>query len=108
MFHYHSEYFPFAENQELRFCSTAFADKRIGENMVCRLFYQLVVNMGKYLPQREKVRENTSCLTALVIFAKLSLFSANISPYQPQAHEINSIYFSYTLGKGLQCVSLLL
>ena len=101
MFHFHSEYFPYAENQNYVFCSTAFADKIIGENIVYRLFYQLVVNMGKYLPQKGKVRENTSCLTALVIFADLSLFrqifphitrgtsyfrgpfpfSANISPY---------------------------
>ena len=33
----------------------------------------LVVNVGKYLPQKRKVRENNECHKALVIFADLSL-----------------------------------
>ena len=41
--------------------------------MIYHLFYQLVVNMGKYLPKKGKVRENNECLTALIIFADLSL-----------------------------------
>ena len=47
--------------------------------------------MGKCLPQEGKVRENDSCLTALVIFADLPLFRQMFSPCQSQADEINSI-----------------
>ena len=41
---------------------------------IYNLFYQLVVNVGKYLPQKGKVRENNECLMTLVIFTDLSLF----------------------------------
>ena len=32
----------------------AFVDKTIRGNIIYNLFYQLVVNMGKYLPQKGK------------------------------------------------------
>ena len=44
------------------------------------LFYHLAINMGKYLPQRERSAKITSAVKALVIFAVLSLFSAHIAP----------------------------
>ena len=34
------------------FCSSAFVDKIIRGNITYDLFYQLVVNMGKYLPKK--------------------------------------------------------
>ena len=34
--------------------------------------------MEKYLPQKGKVHENNTCLTALVIFAKLFLYRQNL------------------------------
>ena len=45
-------------------------------NIIRFFFYQLVRKYrgNNYLPQKGKVRENNSCLTALVILAKLSLF----------------------------------
>ena len=36
--------------------------------------HQSVVNIGKYLPKKGKIRENNECHKALVIFADLSLF----------------------------------
>ena len=45
------------------------------------LFHQHMVDVGKYLPQKGKVGKNNSCLTALIIFADLPLFLANIFPY---------------------------
>ena len=50
--------------------------------IISNLFHQLVVNMGKYLPQKGKVCKNNLCCMALVIFVDLSLFLANtgISP----------------------------
>ena len=33
-------------------------DKIISENKIYNLFYQLVVNMGNYMPQQGKFREN--------------------------------------------------
>ena len=44
----------------------------------CDLFYQLVVNVEKYLPQKGQVCKNNSSLTALVIFADLSHFGNKI------------------------------
>ena len=38
-----------------------------------QLFHQVVVNMGKYLSQKGKVRENNECRKTRVIFADLSL-----------------------------------
>ena len=37
--------------------------------------------MGKYLTKKGKVRENNESRMALVIFADLFPFEANISPY---------------------------
>ena len=71
------------------FCSSLFyylLDRRIRGNTIYDLFYQLVVNIRKYLPK--KVRENNECrkgtryfrgpfsfsAKALVIFADLFLF----------------------------------
>ena len=48
----------FPGNLELRFCSITFVDKLIRGNII---FYQHVVYMGKYLPQKGKVRENNEC-----------------------------------------------
>ena len=39
----------------------AFVDKIISGNIIYDLFYKLVVNMGKYLPQKGKVRQNNEC-----------------------------------------------
>ena len=61
----------FPGNLELRFCSITFVDKLIRGNII---FYQHVVYMGKYLPQKGKVRENNECRKTLVIFADLSPF----------------------------------
>ena len=47
------------------FCCTAFVHKIIRGNIIYNLFYQLVVNMRKYLPQKGKVRENNSCRKAV-------------------------------------------
>ena len=47
--------------------------------------------MGKYLPQKGTVREKiTHALQHLLNSGPLP-FSANISPYQTEANEINSI-----------------
>ena len=56
------------------FCSAAFVDKPIRVTVIYNIFYQLVVITGKYLPQKEKVRENISIFTSRVIFADISLF----------------------------------
>ena len=65
--------------------SNAFLDEIIRGNIIYSSFHQLVINMGniclKYLPQKGKIRENSSCLKALVILVDLSPFSTNISPY---------------------------
>ena len=53
-----TKYFPHAENLEILFCSTTFVDKIIRGNTICVLFYQLEVNMGKYLSQKGKARGN--------------------------------------------------
>ena len=42
------------------------------EYIIFDLFYYLVFNMGKYLPQKGKFQENNLCLTALVIFKDIS------------------------------------
>ena len=52
-------------------CSTAFADEIIRGNEIYNSFYQLLVNMGKYLPKRENVHENNECRKAV----RHSLFS---------------------------------
>ena len=49
------------------------------------LFYQLVINMEKYLPQKVKGGENNECHKALVFFHRPLPFLANISPYKLQA-----------------------
>ena len=74
--------FPHAENLELLFVlvKVAFVAKIIGENIISDLFYQFVVSMGKYLPQKRKVRENKGCRKALVIFADLSLLRQIFPP----------------------------
>ena len=45
--------------------------------------------MENYLLKREKVRENNECRCTRY-FGGTFPFSANISPYKPQADEINS------------------
>ena len=57
IFPYHSENFPHAENLKPFFCSTAFVDKIIKVIKVTS-FYQIVVNIGKYLPQKGKARHS--------------------------------------------------
>ena len=77
IFLYQGEYFPHAENLELLcFCSAAFVEKKkkIRGNRIYNSFHQLVVKMGKCLPQKAKVCEKNSCLTAIVIIADLSIF----------------------------------
>ena len=54
IFPYHCEYFSHAENLELIFCSTAFADKIIRVNIMYNSFYQLVVNMGEIFAAKGK------------------------------------------------------
>ena len=95
------EYFPITVNilpmskiWNYFFVHTASVEKIIRGNIAFNLFYQFVVNMGKYLHQKGKVRENNLCLgkvpknnsclgkvpknnschKARVIFADLSLF----------------------------------
>ena len=53
--------------------------------------------MGKYLPQKGKVRENNKWHKALIIFRRPFLFEANISPYKPQADEMTylSLFMIY-------------
>ena len=67
IFPYQSEYFPHAENLEpfLFFCSAALVDKVIRGNIIHNLLYQLVVNMGKYLPQKGKARGKKKLLKTL-------------------------------------------
>ena len=78
------KYFPVTVNifpvpLELLFCSNAFVYKIMRGNIipvrVYNIFYLLVTDLGKFLPQKGKV------LTALVIFADLFLSSANIYLY---------------------------
>ena len=64
--------FPLLKIWNYDFCCTAFIDKIIRGNIIYDVFYQLVVNMEKYLSQKGKVREN-ECHKAQVIFADLSL-----------------------------------
>ena len=80
IFPYHIEYFPHAANlDQLFLVLVAFVDKIIRGNIIYGLFNQLVINMGKYLPQKRKVCENNSCLTALFFFFRGPFgFSANI------------------------------
>ena len=55
------------------FFSTAFVDEIIRGNVIYKSYYQLMVIMGKYLPQKGKVCDKNSCLKALIIFSDLSL-----------------------------------
>ena len=58
---------------ELEEPKIGISGKGLREN-IHNLFYRLVVNIGKYSPQKGKVRENNLCLTALVIFPDLTCF----------------------------------
>ena len=69
LFSDHSEYFPHAEKLELLFIislvSVAFVDKTIARNMIYNLFYQLVVNVRKYLPKKRKMQRSAKLISAL-------------------------------------------
>ena len=95
---YYSEYFPHAENLELLILFYGICrQNNHRKHTIYNLFYQLVVNMGKYLPKKGRVRKNNSCRRARVIFADVFPFSANISPYLPKADKIYSIYSTLIL-----------
>ena len=57
------------------------------------MFYQLVVNTGKYLPQKGKVQGNNGTY-GTHYFRGPFPFEANIYPYEPSADYINSVYAS--------------
>ena len=67
--------------------------------MIYNLFYQLVVNMGKYLPQKGKVRKNNECLMTQVIFANLSLFRKIFPHIKHNLLKQNKLYNIAPMGK---------
>ena len=68
---FHVSIFRTIINLELLFSSTAFVDTIIRGNVIYNLFYQHVVNMGIYLPQKRKVRENNECRQAFSILRQI-------------------------------------